>query len=80
MYAIRSYYVQPNESLRVDVADLSGRINLNAVITRDAAGAEKLNRPVFDQLKALIQQALGPLGRGEGGEIESLDGEEIAYA
>lgn len=70
----------PNESLRVDVDDLAGRINLNAVIIRDQAGVEKLNQPVFDQLTSLFQQALESLGRDNLGQAEGLDGEEIAYA
>lgn len=72
--------LNPNETLRVEVDDLAGRVNLNAIIIRDAAGAEKLNRPVFDQLRTLLDQALDSLGRGAGGQIDDLDGEDIAYA
>lgn len=72
--------LKPNESLRVEVDDLAGKVNLNAIILRGASGVEKLNRPVFDELKILIDQALQSLGREQGGQIDDLDGEDIAYA
>ncbi len=72
--------LRPNESLRVEVDDLAGRVNVNAIIIRDASGAQKLNRPVFDELKLLVQEALESLGRKNEGEIEDFDGEDFAYA
>jgi general secretion pathway protein K len=72
--------LQPNEALKVEVDDLAGRVNLNAIISRDQTGAEKLNKPVFNELTVLFQRALDSLGRGQGGQIEGPDGEDLAYA
>ncbi|MDP3940346.1 MAG: type II secretion system minor pseudopilin GspK [Deltaproteobacteria bacterium] len=72
--------LRPNESLRVEVDDLAGRVNVNAIIIRDASGAQKLNRPVFDELKILVQEALDSLDRKDEGEIKDFDGEDFAYA
>jgi len=69
-----------NQQLRVEVSDLAGRINLNAIISRDEGSAEKLNKPVFEQFVTLIDQSLNNLGRDDGGEIAELSAEDIAYA
>jgi type II secretory pathway component PulK len=68
------------ESLQVQVSDLAGRIDLNAVIAKDQTGAEKLAQPVFDQLVTLIDNALRGMGEHEKSSDESLSPEEIAYA
>lgn len=72
--------LEENQQLRVEVSDLAGRINLNAIITRDEEGVEKLNKPVFEQFVTLIDQSLENLGRDNGGEIAELSAEDIAYA
>ncbi len=72
--------LEENQQLHVEVSDLAGRINLNAIITRNEAGVEKLNKPVFEQLLTLIDQSLDNLGLDDGGEIADLSAEDIAYA
>ena len=72
--------LQPGESLQVQVSDLSGRIDLNAIITKDQTGAEKLSQPVFEQLVTLIENARRAVGEHEKSSDESLSPEEIAYA
>jgi type II secretory pathway component PulK len=68
------------QKLKVKVTDLSGRINLNRVIKRDDKGAESLNKPVFEQLVTLIDQALLEMDRAAQDGSEELSAEEIAYA
>lgn len=70
----------PNQELRVEVTDLSGRINLNAIISRSEAGTEKLNQPLFEQLVTLIEQARDEI-EGEGAPgADDLSAEDVAYA
>ena len=75
--------LETGQNLTVGVTDLSGRINLNAIIIRDASGAEQLNRPVFEQLITLVQQAQESLGLKNDKNkdpLGSLSAEDIAYA
>jgi general secretion pathway protein K len=74
--------LEAGQKLNVQVTDLSGRINLNAIITRDASGAEALNKPLFGELVTLLQQAQESLGQTsttneQGG---TMSAEDIAYA
>ncbi len=75
--------LETGQKLNVQVTDLTGRINLNAIITRDQSGAEALNRPVFDELVTLLQQAQESLGRKNRKKEEkggTMSAEDIAYA
>jgi type II secretory pathway component PulK len=72
--------LEEDQDLKVQVEDLGGKINLNAIIIRGQDGAAVLNRPVFEQLTTLLDQALAGLERGNGQDPEELSGEEIAYA
>jgi type II secretory pathway component PulK len=69
--------LEEDQDLKVQVEDLGGKINLNAIIIRGQDGAAVLNRPVFEQLTTLLDQALAGLERGNGQDPEELSGEEI---
>jgi general secretion pathway protein K len=72
--------LEEGQDLQVQVHDLAGRINLNAIITQGKGGTVVLNRPVFDQLVTLIDQALTEQDRGQRRDPEELSAEDIAYA
>ncbi len=72
--------LEEGQDLQVQVHDLAGRINLNAIIIEGKGNTVVLNRPVFDQLVTLIDQALTELGRGDRQDPDELSAEEIAYA
>jgi general secretion pathway protein K len=69
------------ESLDVEVTDLAGLIDLNAIITTNTAGQPSVNQPVFDEIVMLITAAREAQKlRKEDGGGEEMSPEEIAYA
>jgi general secretion pathway protein K len=74
--------LETGQKLNVQVTDLSGRIDLNAIIKRDASGAETLNQPVFDEIVTLLQQAQDSLGQTQTTNEQggTMSAEDIAYA
>jgi general secretion pathway protein K len=72
--------LEEGQDLQVQVNDLAGRINLNAIIIKGQGDTVVLNRPVFEQLVTLIDQALTEQDRGDRQDPDELSGEEIAYA
>jgi len=68
------------ESLKVEVTDLAGLIDLNAIITTNPAGQPAVNQPLFDEIVMLITAAREVQKLRKEDEKEEMSPEEIAFA